>query len=207
MNFEAPDLSDFDIRALAEQKRLDCLGADSSLSFNVELLAEELKLTIIPVSGLKADFGLEAMPIFCDDQILVDEDAYDDTFAWYGRLRFTLMHEIAHYFLHKDYLMQITLRDVQEWCDYVLAVERSNAPLESQANEFAGRFLVPVDRLRLMIPRERDLVLKEYPSIDSSQMQNFVSRRLGRKFNVSPTVMSIRIKKENLGELLKPSAY
>ncbi len=71
--------------ALADQKRLEHLGQDSPPSFNVELLAKRLRLTIIPVSGLKADFGLEAMPIFRDDQILEDGDAYDDTYAWHGR--------------------------------------------------------------------------------------------------------------------------
>jgi hypothetical protein len=202
VKFEAPKLTEVEIRSLADEKRLEFLGDDCPLNFNVERLIEQLGLTILPVSGLKADFGLEAMPIFCDDKILIDEDSYDDTFSWYGRLRFTLMHELAHFVLHKELLMQVQLRDVQQWSEYVLAVEKECRVLESQANEFAGRFLVPPDRLKLMIPVERQAVVASNKTITNSQLQKFVYSRLGRKFNVTPTVISIRISKEGLQSLL-----
>ena len=196
--FDAPDLSNAKVCEIADYVRSEVVGDNPVLDFNVEQLAEDLGFNLRPIEGLRKVYGLEAMPIFSDHLILIDEAAYDDPFNWYGRLRFTVMHEIGHYFLHQEYLENIKLNSIAEWRDYVLAVEDASKPLEEQANEFAGRFLVPPDRLKLIIQQERAVLRKKDPNMEYFSWRTAIYSRVARIFNVSPTVVRIRVSRERI---------
>jgi len=53
-----------------------------------------------------------------------------------GRVRFSVAHELGHYYLHRDYLFAGHAHDSQS--DF-----RSRDPKEQEADEFAARFLMP----------------------------------------------------------------
>lgn len=62
---------------------------------------------------------------------------YDDTQSL-GRKRFTIAHELGHYFLHREMLLQ-SLKE-----GYITrTVERKTSPIEIEANIFASRILAP----------------------------------------------------------------
>lgn len=93
--------------------------------------------------------------------ILVNEDDSD------VRARFTIAHELGHYFLHvKDDPRQI-----------VTSFRRDRSPRETAANKFAAELLMP-----------KDLVKKEY-----SKMVIPISDTLAKKFNVSKPAMRNRL--------------
>jgi Zn-dependent peptidase ImmA (M78 family) len=176
------------------------LGPDHAIGFDVEGLIERYGIRIDTAPRLASEFKIDAMPIFFDRMILVDEDVYNDERQWVGRLRFTLMHELAHYILHEDYLSKIEITNIESWCRVIQA---SNSAVERQANEFAGRFLVPPDRLKLLIPYEKDALLKLHGNIlTNEELKRYIQVRISNRFKVSPKVIEIRIEKENLSNLI-----
>jgi len=56
------------------------------------------------------------------------------------RQRFTIAHELGHYFMHKDKNLNFE--------DATFFRNENNSSIEYAANEFAGRLLIPEDRLK-----------------------------------------------------------
>lgn len=93
--------------------------------------------------------------------ILVNGDESD------VRARFTIAHELGHYFLHiKDDTRQI-----------VTSFRRDQSPQETAANKFAAELLMP-----------KNLIKEEY-----AKMVIPVSDTLAKKFEVSKPAMRIRL--------------
>jgi Zn-dependent peptidase ImmA (M78 family) len=124
-----------------------------------------------------------------------------DKFA--NRLRFSLAHELGHYFLHKDVYSSLTLESIEDWKDFILNVpEAEYENFEWQANEFAGRFLVPYDKLKLKVEESLEIIrrsdLLEYLQQDPDAVLSRVSPFLRRTFGVSEQVIVLRVKREGL---------
>jgi Zn-dependent peptidase ImmA (M78 family) len=134
--------------------------------------------------------------------IVVDQDCYmQDRFA--NRLRFSLAHELGHYFLHRDIYKSLSLDTPEEWKEFILNVaEDEYENFEWQANEFAGRFLVPYDHLKLKVRESleiiRQLDLIKYLQQDPDAVLSRVSPFLRKPFGVSEQVIAIRVRRENL---------
>lgn len=134
--------------------------------------------------------------------IVIDHDCYmQDKFA--NRLRFSLAHELGHYFLHKDVYSSLTLESIEDWKDFILNVpEAEYENFEWQANEFAGRFLVPYDKLKLKVEESLEIIrrsdLLEYLQQDPDAVLSRVSPFLRRTFGVSEQVIVLRVKREGL---------
>jgi Zn-dependent peptidase ImmA (M78 family) len=107
------------------------------------------------------------------------------------------MHEMAHYILHREHLMKVGLNDVHGWAQFVNRVGKDTS-VEKQANEFAGRFLVPPDRLQLLIQEERPRLLAQHDELPNELFIKYMRVRLAKRFNVSPSVIAIRMSKERL---------
>lgn len=86
------------------------------------------------------------------------------------RERFTIAHELGHYFLHKKLLDDKTCstRDMYSWSG-------KNQDIESEANEFAGNFLIPAQFLKPMV--EGELV--------SYEMADTISKHFGSSLTSS----------------------
>jgi len=174
-----------------------------TLPVNIEHIVEfELDLHIEPKRGLKSTVDIDAGLRRDMTGIVVDYDCYMNT-KYANRTRFSFAHEIGHFFMHKEIYAEIGFISTDEWKDFIREVpEKEYNSCEWQANEFAGRLLVPrhilkpeIERLHNMI-REKNLI--EYISKDPDAVLVRMSPALCRIFGVSEIVIETRLEREEL---------
>lgn len=76
------------------------------------------------------------------NELRIRSDVYDDVYSGVPRHRFTIAHELGHYFMHSDIA-------TFSRCDNRYAVPRYRDP-EWQANVFASAFLMPPNQICYM---------------------------------------------------------
>lgn len=162
--------SEFLSAAAEARKVLDKYDLNN-LPIDVEKLCMDLKIPVhyVDFSSVERKVGKKISGAIQKDDgaytILVNEDESD------VRIRFTIAHELGHYFLHvKDDPRKI-----------VVSFRRDQSARETAANKFAAELLMP-----------KDLIKREY-----SKMVIPVSDTLAKKFNVSKPAMRNRL--ESLG--------
>lgn len=64
-----------------------------------------------------------------------------------SRLRFTVAHELAHYFLHRELPQAAAFASLPDFARWTASYGGRKYSVEQEANEFAGRLLVPETRL------------------------------------------------------------
>jgi len=120
-----------------------------------------------------------------------------------NRMRFSFAHELGHFFLHKDLYTRFGIDSPEDWKDFILNVpENEYRSFEWQANEFAGRLLVPRPELRAEMEKVGK-VLKENNLIpflekDPDAVLSRISPMLCKPFGVSTEVIERRVKRERL---------
>ena len=163
-----------------------------------EIVEFDLSMSIIPLVGLKQEIGVDAFLTNDLNHIYLDEWVMQ--FAP-TRARFSLAHEVAHWWLHDSLYKEATITSVAEWKELVNRIDAEAYKwFEWQANAFAGLVLVPEQSLRrafarksreaaqLGVPLHR---LEEYPA------RAALGRSLAGEFDVSEQVMEIRLVKDN----------
>ncbi|MDO9530179.1 MAG: ImmA/IrrE family metallo-endopeptidase [Syntrophales bacterium] len=174
-----------------------------TLPVNMEHIVEfELDLHIEPKHGLMSTADMDAGLRRDMTGIVVDYDRYMDT-KYASRMRFSFAHEVGHFFIHKEIYAEIGFVSTDEWKDFIQGVpDREYRSCEWQANEFAGRLLVPrhvlkpeIERLYNKI-REENLI--EYISKDPDAVLVRISPALCRIFGVSEEVIERRLEREDL---------
>lgn len=130
---------------------------------------------------------------------------YDDRYL--NRLRFTLAHEVAHYILHEDIIKKSQFRTIEDWIRF--REEMSEEDLnwfEQEAYEFAGKLLVPKERLITALEEQREKI-ETYKSQVSNEnderLIDAISKVICDKFRVSSTVIYKRIRNEKIWDELK----
>lgn len=194
------------IRAKADEIRDEY--APGQLPVDIESLIDfGHGLTIQPVASLAELSDAEAMAA-ADGTIWVDLDQYMNE-RYQNRMRFSLAHEFGHWVLHRDTLKDLLIRPelpTDEALEYYLEAMRAMgdkdySTLEYQANEFAGRLLVPVTALRETITGLTAQVrqyYKVYPGTDQETVAEYLAPKICKKFNVSVEVIVRRIKYEEI---------
>jgi Zn-dependent peptidase ImmA (M78 family) len=126
-----------------------------------------------------------------------------DKFA--NRLRFSMAHELGHYFLHREVYSNLSLNSIEDWKEFILNVpEPEYEAFECQANEFAGRFLAPYDKLNSAVAESIERIRKggmEHLLSDEDMVLAGISPFLRRIFGVSEQVIEIRVRREKLWPL------
>jgi hypothetical protein len=176
---------------------------ESKLPVNTEEIVEfRLRLNIEPVKYLLSTIDIDAYLKRDLSGIVVDYDCYmNDKFA--NRMRFSFAHELGHFFLHKDIYMKFEVDSPEDWKNFVLIVpENEYKSFEWQANEFAGRLLVPYPDLENQIEKVGG-ILKEnnlipFLKIDPDAVLSRISPMLCKPFGVSTEVIERRVKREGL---------
>ena len=176
---------------------------ESALPVNTEEIVEfRLRLNIEPVKYLLSTVDIDAYLKRDLSGIVVDYDCYmNDKFA--NRMRFSFAHELGHFFLHKDIYMKFGIGSPEDWKDFILNVpENEYRNFEWQANEFAGRLLVPYPDLEQQIEKAGG-ILKEnnlipFLKIDPDAVLSRISPMLCKPFGVSTEVVERRVKREGL---------
>ena len=145
MKFKTIFKSPEQINSVAESF-LDRYSPSKTIPIQIEEIIElQLQLDIIPVPGLKDSFekvgDIDAFISSDFRSITVDEYIQEHRNS---RYRFTLAHEIGHMLLHGYLYSQFKFNSIADWTAAIKEMpieERSR--VEWQADEFAGRLLVP----------------------------------------------------------------
>ncbi len=99
----------------------------------------------------------------------------------------------------KEILKQISFAGEDEWIKYISELD-NNDQLEIQANEFAGRLMVPRERLIELINQEKAKALEF--ALNTEALESVLAIRLSRRLNTSQEVISIRFQRENVISLI-----
>jgi hypothetical protein len=176
---------------------------ENLLPIDMEKMIElRLGLDIEPMHGLLSMIDMDAWLKTDLTGIVVDYDSYmKEKYA--NRLRFSLAHEFGHYLLHRDIYSTLSFNYIEDWQYFIMNVpETEYGGFEFQANEFAGRFLVPYDILKIKvneaIERIKQKDLMEYLSKEPDAVLSGVAPFLKKPFGVSDQVIKIRVQNEEL---------
>ena len=180
----------------------------SSLPVDIENVVEAtLGMKIIPIEGLQKLCDMEGFISNDFTSIYVDKFLYQDD-RYYKRVRFTIAHEIGHYVLHRSTIDSQKFDDENDWIKFRIGLKDDTLGwFETQASEFAGRLLVPLDSLVEEFRSKRQIVIKKFSSWDSPKINDddlfsIVSPLICSRFDVSAEVIERRLRKENIMNLI-----
>lgn len=127
----------------------------------------------------------------------------DDLNRYSNRLRFSFAHEVGHYILHRSIYDKYEVETEEEYYSFIENIpEEEYSGFEWQANEFAGRLLVPRNKLIEEVQNVYDTankrklikILETYPM----EILARVSHKLCKPFGVLTNVIERRVKEEKL---------
>lgn len=202
-HFKAPFLTKETCWAAADQFR-ERYCPLTEIPIDVLALVEfELDLEIRTITGLKEDADVDALLLGDWKTLILDQQQFlDDRFA--NRLRFSIAHELVHFTLHKEVFLGIPRGSAEDWISFMLEMpEKEYGLLEFHANEFAGRFLVPVANLKTQFACVLDEL--ETNGVKRQQLSDehisYLCVPLAKHFAVSQEVIERRLSKEKLWPL------
>ena len=118
-----------------------------------------------------------------------------------NRYRFTLAHELGHWYLHRDLYAQLSFGSIDEWKRFQIEVDETDYGwLEYQAYAFAGLVLVPTGHLKAQFQSAASAAERIGFSRQSEPeaFYEFVIETLREIFEVSDAVIARRLRAENL---------
>jgi hypothetical protein len=168
---------------------------------DVERLLTSLGLRLEPIHGLKEQGDIDALLLGDLRTIIVDaEDYMDDRME--NRIRFSIAHEIGHFILHAEIYRGLEFHSIDEWVAFIECLPEDQWDfIEQQAYEFAGRLLVPIERLSAEVDAALRIAdLKGFQDWDASgdAAKEYLATRLCRIFGTSSQVVERRLRRENL---------
>jgi len=174
------------------------------LPIDVFTLAEiDLKLNIIPFDDLFEKHGIDAALTQDFSGLYVDAEAYiilEKGPIWkQHRLRFSVAHELGHYVLHREKAEQQKIQSFEQFYRWTRTNGGEKYTLEQTANEFAGRLLVPRERLEShlsqMVEKIESVMLDWRTSVDF--LRKFALKIHGT-YGVNAQVIEVRLEREGL---------
>lgn len=177
---------------------------EGTLPVDTERIVElGVKLNIEPKHGLFSAIDMDAYLKMDLTGIVVDHDFYmNDKFA--NRMRFSFAHELGHFFLHQEIISALKFETPLEWKKFIDSIlEKDYRDFEWQANEFAGRLLVPPAQLKREIEKVHEVIRKERGlmqllEVEPEAVLSGVSPALCKPFGVSTDVIETRARREGL---------
>ncbi len=169
----------------------------NGIPVDVDIIVERgLGIDIIPIPSLKQFAGTEAFLTADLQEIDYDPSASD------VRIRFSIAHEIGHYFLHKAAISKLRAVTFEEWKNMQATMPSWFwGKAEWQAREFAGRLLVPKDNLLKTIASMHETIeeaKQSLPDLTQEIIVEYLTPTLGKLFKVSADVISKRIISEDI---------
>lgn len=193
--FKAPYISESYITSQANQARLKFWG--DTIPVDIEKIIEQkFKLSVIPLPGMHDLFGFDSFISSGWDYIYVDNERYLDDFG-YLRVRFSLAHELGHLILHKSLYESLEITKIEDFYDFYETVNRYQYSfLETQANKFAGHFLIPRDKLQgefQKLKKKKIKMLKDagYGEVGDQVLIEYMVDELATVFDVSSGAMRV----------------
>jgi len=167
-----------------------------------KIVDSRMKLSIQPEHYLRRETDMDAYLLMDRTGIVVDHDMFMDE-RYLNRLRFSFAHELGHYFLHEYIYKEIYFNSIDEWRNFLISVPAFDYKnFEWQANEFAGRLLVPREELaneiKLTMKYIKENNLSAYLKSEPDAVLASVSPMISKRFGVSDTVIETRAERETL---------
>lgn len=189
------------IQEKAEEFRKRYVDPDNSIPVPIIEIAElAFELEPIPIHGLMEKIDIDGFITRNLKYICIDWDIYMDP-RRENRLRFTYAHEIGHLVLHENEIKKTTFRTPEDWIHFREDfLEEDLNWFENQASEFAGRLLVPKEKLIEEI-QGLQAKIKEFRVLVGDEEENLIDAISGmicNKFKVSRSVIQRRIRIEKL---------
>ncbi len=198
-----PDrLSKGDIRKKTEEFRRQYIEPVDSVPVPVEEVLElDLNIEVVPIGNLKKRLDIigclskDAKTLYVDKDSMMDERRK-------ARYRFTIAHETGHYYMHRKIMADSEFDSINDWIEYRSTMSEDNLDwFEWQASEFAGRLLVPKDRLVKELNDIENKIERAYRDIGEKhhkRIKECIAREIYKTFEVSPVVIEKRIRYEEI---------
>lgn len=176
---------------------------ETTIPVDAEKIVESrLGLTIQPEHYIRRETDMDAYLLMDRTGIVVDHDMFMDD-RYLNRLRFSFAHELGHYFLHEYVYNDIKFQSIDEWKEFLINVSDFDyGNFEWQANEFAGRLLVPREELIKEIETIKIYIkennLSDYLETEPKAVLASISTTISKKFGVSDAVIETRAEREML---------
>jgi Zn-dependent peptidase ImmA (M78 family) len=167
------------------------------------LFEVDLGLDAIPFDGLNSKYRVEAAIKADFSGIYLDAEQYalmDKGQEWkLSRLRFTVAHELAHYFLHRELPQASNFASMPDFARWTANYGGRKYTAEQEANEFAGRLLVPEIRLASLFeefaPRAEQLVAN---FMQNGPLRDQFAEEVARRFGVNAQVIAVRLDRDGV---------
>lgn len=116
-----------------------------------DIVDVHIGLNVIPVDHLRSRHDVEGFLSMDRQSIYVDHALYTNAKLAH-RYRFTLAHEVGHWFLHEPLYAPATFENFEDWKQYLSGLsDQDQFFYENQAYCFAGLILVPTEHLETAI--------------------------------------------------------
>jgi hypothetical protein len=166
-------------------------------------LEVDLGLDPIPFDDLVTKYRVEAAIKADFTGIYLDAEQYalmERGPEWkLNRLRFTVAHELAHYFLHQDLPQEANFASLPDFARWTANYGGRKYSAEQEANEFAGRLLVPETRLGALFDEFADPAEKLMPNfMESGQFRDKFAESVAPRFGVNQQVVAIRLDRDGI---------
>lgn len=194
-----------EVWARAEAFRQEHLvGNLQHLPVDVFSLTElRLGLDVIPFDDLFAKYDSDAAITLDFSGIYVDTEAYvfwEKGPVWkQNRLRFSVAHELGHYVLHREVALRTRFDSFEDFARWTRGHSGQKYNLEQAANEFAGRLLVPMERLQQQFDEfavRFDANLPHWRSYEG--IRRAFADSVAPKFGVNAQVIEVRLDREGI---------
>lgn len=204
-----PFLTKKDLAQKANEFRHQYVIPPDQIPLDVEYVIESvLRIKIDPRENLskffrKNNLAIDAFLTYDRSTIIIDNDQFVQD---QGRLKFTLAHELGHWYLHRKEYESINYKTEADFINLQKSIEpKFRNYFEIQANEFAAQLLVPTDNLSILLLKYQ----KDIKSFVRSNGESLIwvlraelSEELSQKFGVSSEVVNNRISNEQIIEQL-----
>lgn len=171
-----------------------------------DIVESYLRIQPQPIPRLLEEYDIDGFLSADLRVIYIDQTIYDDPRYQYRR-RFTFAHEVGHLVLHGEQIKQCSFDTVEEWIQF-----RSELPeddlrfFEFEGYEFAGRLLVPKNRLIQALNSLSDKVAwyrDKFPNNNNELLIEYLASSVNNLFDVSDGVILRRIRNERIWDDLK----
>lgn len=163
----------------------------------------DLALDPIPFDDLAAKYRVEAALKADFTGIYLDTEQYnlmEKGPEWkLARLRFTVAHELAHFFLHRQIPQAQNFASLPAFARWTETYGGRKYTIEQEANEFAGRLLVPRPRLQETFNEfapQMEALLPNFMA--SGQVRDSFAERVAPRFGVNSQVIAVRLDRETI---------
>jgi len=196
--FKAPYITKEEAWKKADQVRKEHWPS-GDLPVEVELLLYPLGLDLVPHHSIKETGDVDALLLGDLKTIIVDYQDYMNE-RMQNRIRFSIAHELGHFILHREKFKDIAHATIKDWVQFIQCMPDTEYSLiEYQAYEFAGRLLVPSERLkkefRKSIQKAENANFLSWDKTGDAAL-GFIATPISKIFGVSSEVIEKRLRRE-----------